>query len=125
MTSVSLPGLFSIYCVLAVGYNLGSVLLEVRTGKRAAPTDPQIGILFIAALYLVHSIGSMNPSWLNIFFLASLSMLTIRSGIFRHVFGYDEEQYFSRQTWAAAFMINIFGAIVILSIIGVSIIHLL
>lgn len=121
MNASLLPNLFAAYCVLAVGYNLGSIFLESRRGKAAAPTDPQFGILFVAALYLVYTAGAQNPGWLNLFFLASLTVVTIRSGIIRHIFGYDASQYYSRFTWAAAFSINIFGAAVILSILMVSI----
>jgi hypothetical protein len=121
MSVSTLYSLFSIYCVLAVAYNLVSILLDATSGKRAAPTDPQSGILFISALYLVVTLGQHYPGWLNLFFLASLVSLTIHSGIVRHVWGYSAEKYYSRLTWASAFLINTFGATVIILILFTSI----
>jgi hypothetical protein len=117
LTASTLQNLFSVYCVLAVGYNFVSLLLQALKGKRAAPTEPQNGVLFIAVMYLVFIVGTHYPGWLNIFFLSCLTVLTIQSGIFRHVLGYSQELYFSRITWAAAFTINTFGAGVLILII--------
>ena len=113
-----LLNLFSVYLVLAIGYNLVSLVLVAKTGKSAAPTDPLTGILFISVLYLIQATGSQVSGWLYLFFLSTFAVLILSFGVVGHVLNYDEEKYFSRVSWLSAFVINIFGVIVLSLIIA-------
>ena len=117
MTPKLLQDLFSIYLVLAVGYNLLSLVLLAKTGKSAAPTDPLSGILFISVLYLIYMSAGQVSSWLHVFFLSTFAALIFFFGIVSHVLDYDEKKYYSRASWLSAFIINSFGVVVLLLII--------
>ena len=69
MLATYIPTLFSIYIVLAVGYNLVSLLLVEVTGKRAAPTDPVVGIMMMSILYLTYATGPQVSRLLYLFLL--------------------------------------------------------
>lgn len=109
MTTLTL--LFSIYIVLAVGYNIMSVVLNEVTGRSAAPTEPMIGFVTITVLYLTFAIGPLISNFLYLFLLTAFMLFILRFGVLRHVFGFDKSAYYSRSTWAAAILINIFGVI--------------
>jgi hypothetical protein len=94
--------MFSIYLVLAIGYNLISLVLVAKTGKSAAPTDPMTGIMF---------------NWLYLFFISSFAVLILSFGIIKHLINYQESMYFSRFSWLSAITINIFGVCVLILII--------
>ena len=118
MNARLLQDLFSIYLVLAVGYNLVSLVLRAKTGKGAAPTDPLTGILFMSVLYLVYATGDLVSNWLYLFFLSTFAVLIFSFGIVGHVLNYDEQKYFSRVSWLSAFSINIFGFVVLILVIA-------
>lgn len=109
MTTLTL--LFSIYIVLAVGYNIMSVVLNEVTGRSAAPTEPMMGFVTITALYLTFATGPLISTFLYLFLLTTFTLSILRFGVLRHMFGYDKSTYYSRFTWAAAFLINSFGVI--------------
>jgi len=113
-----LQNLFSAYLVLAVGYNLLSLILVAKTGKRAAPTDPLTGILFMSVLYLIYSTEAQVSHGLYLFFLSTFTALIFSFGIVSHILNYDEAKYFSRITWMAAWVINTLGVLVLLLIIA-------
>lgn len=117
MNTLPLTELFSAYIVLAIGYNVMSVVLDDLTDRRAAVTDPMMGLLLITALYLTYATGPTISNGLYLFVMTVFTLFILRFGILRHVLGYDEDVYYSRVTWAAAFLINIFGVAVLVSII--------
>ena len=118
MNAQTLQDLFSAYLVLAVGYNLLSLVLMARTGKGAAPTDPVTGFLFVSVLYLVYTTGAQISNWLYLFLLSCFTVLIFCFGILNHLLKYDEEKYFSRLTWLSAFTINAYGVAVLVLIIA-------
>lgn len=113
-----LRNLFGVYLVLAVGYNLASLVLAARTGKAAAPTDPLTGILVMSVLYLVYAAGNRVSDLLYLFFLGTFTALIFSFGVVGHIRNYDANRYFSRLTWVAAFAINIFGVAVLALVIA-------
>jgi hypothetical protein len=115
-----LEELFSVYLVLAIGYNLVSLVLVARTGKGAAPTNPLTGILFTSLLYVIYATGEQVSNWLYLFFLFSFTVLILSFGIIKHLLNYDEKKYFSRLSWLLAFAINTFGVVVLSLIIALS-----
>ena len=70
-------------------------------------------IVMMALLYLIYvseaALGAGAWTFLMVVFL----LLILRFGIYRHLVGYDENQYFSRSAWGAAIAINIFGVAVL------------
>lgn len=117
MSEDTLVLLVRIYVVLAIAYNVGSVVLEERTGKRAAATDPSFGLVFITVLYLVIAVGEQYDRVIYGFVLTVLTGFVFYFGVLRHVLGYDPKVYYSRVTWALAFTINLFGIGVLLSLL--------
>lgn len=121
MTTLTL--LFTIYIVLAVAYNIMSVVLIEVTGRSAAPTEPMMGFVTITALYLVFATGPAVSKFLYLFLLTTFLLSIFRFGVLRHLLGFDAKTYYSRLTWAAAFLINGFGVITLGLIVIFSIIE--
>lgn len=117
MHSQPVQDLFSVYLVLAVSYNLLSLILAARKGKASAPTDPLTGILVMSVLYLIYATGDQVSIGLYLFFLASFTALIFSFGVIGHIRNYDDSRYFSRLTWLSAFGINIYGVVVLLLMI--------
>ena len=117
MNSQLIQNMFSIYLVLAIGYNLISLVLVAKTGKSAAPTDPMTGIMFMSLLYVVYAVGAQISNWLYLFFISSFAVLILSFGIIKHLINYQESMYFSRFSWLSAITINIFGVCVLILII--------
>ena len=120
MLATYLPFLFTTYIVLAVGYNLVSLLLVEVTGKRAAPTDPVVGVMMMTVLYLIYATSPQVSKTLYIFFLISFILLVFRFGIITHIWATDRSLYFSEFTRYSAFAINIFGVATLLAIVVTS-----
>lgn len=112
--------LFSIYIVLAVGYNIVSVVLIDTTGRSASPTEPMTGLVIMTVLYLVFVTGPQISEPLYLFLLASFGFFILRFGVLAHLFGFDPARYYSRLSWAAAILINSFGVVTLGMIIAIS-----
>jgi len=112
-----LQNLFGAYLVLAIGYNLVSLVLISKTGKGAAPTDPLTGILMISVLFLTQAAAGQVAGWMYLFFLSTFTGLIFCYGVLGHLLHYDRDKYFSRVTWFSAFGINLFGVAVLSTII--------
>ena len=98
------------YFMLAIGYNLTSLVLADCGSPPLAPTEPVQAILMMTALYLVYAAadsGIRGP------LLAVFIFLIARFGIYRHVVGYDASRYASRFAWACAIGINVYGVCVL------------
>ncbi len=115
-----IPSLFSIYIVLAVGYNLVSLLLVEVAGKRAAPTDPVVGVMMMSIIYLTYATGSQVSKPIYLFLLISFVLLIFRFGIIAHIWAADRSLYFSEFARYSAFGINIFGVAILLAIVVTS-----
>ena len=120
MLATYIPTLFSIYIVLAVGYNLVSLLLVEVTGKRAAPTDPVVGIMMMSILYLTYATGPQVSRLLYLFLLTSFVLLIFRFGIIAHIWAADRGLYYSEFARYSAFGINIFGVAILVVIVATS-----
>ena len=101
------------YFILAIGYNVLSLIMNDAKGRMFTPTEPVPAIVMMALFYLIYvseaALGRGAWTFLMVVFL----LLILRFGIYRHLVGYDENQYFSRSAWAAAVAINVFGVSVL------------
>ncbi|WP_138380410.1 hypothetical protein [Luteithermobacter gelatinilyticus] len=113
MTTALLEQSVNLYFILAIGYNVLSLILNDLRGRTLAPTEPVQAIVMMTVLYVVYTaqegLGEMAWGVLIIVFL----LLILRFGIYRHAVGYNDQDYASRTAWAAAIVINIFGVIVL------------
>ena len=102
------------YFVLAIGYNLLSIVINDVKGRTLTPTEPVSAIVMMALFYLVY-LGEAAPGAAGVrtFLVVVFLLLILRFGIYRHAVGYDEDQYFSRSVWAFAIAINVYGVIVL------------
>lgn len=97
------------YFILAVGYNLLSIVINDMKGRMLTPTDPVFGILMLALLYLIYAAEPVLGGIARTALITVFLLLVLRFGIYRHLAGYDEEQYFSRGAWGVAIAINVYG----------------
>ena len=113
MNTDLLNDLAGCYFVLAIGYNILSLILYDAKGRPLTSNKPVSAIVMMALLYLIYvseaALGAGAWTFLMIVFL----LLILRFGIYQHLAGYDENKYFSRGAWAAAIAINIFGVAVL------------
>ena len=109
---------FNIYIVLAIGYNLVSIIAKDIVGRSLAPTDPITGITIVGALYALFLVVDKMPLFSIVIVFGAFIYLIVRFGIFQHLLNYDAQKYFSRFSWAAAFLINIFGIAVLAQLIA-------
>ncbi len=108
MNFLSQHGL-DIYIILAIGYNLISLLLNDFTGRSLAPTDPLMGIKMMAIVYIWFRLEANLSYIVWVFGGTIFTYLIARGGIYRHATGYASDLYHSRFSWIVAQMINIFG----------------
>ena len=103
----------AVYFVLAIGYNLISLVLIDLQRQPLAPTEPVQAILMMAVLCLIHSAREVlgTVAWTAL--IAVFLLLIVRFGIYRHAVGYRDEAYASRSAWAAAIGINVYGVCVL------------
>ena len=113
MNTDLLNNLAGCYFVLAISYNIVSVIMHDTKGRALTSTGPVPAIVMMALLYLIYvSEAALGPgAWT--FLMVVFLLLILRFGIYRHLAGYDENQYFSRGAWGAAIAINIFGVAVL------------
>lgn len=118
MDLITLTNLINLYFILAIGYNVVSLVRMDLRGQGLAPTEPGQAIVMMALVYVIHASLLMLGLTPWALLMAVFIALIIRFGIFRHVFGYSSEVYSSRAAWVAAIGINIFGVTVLTSHIG-------
>lgn len=113
MSVESISDAAAAYFVLAIGYNLVSLVRIDLERQALAPTDPVQGILIMTVLCVVHaSVESLGTiAWTGL--IAVFLLLIVRFGIWRHLVGYRDEDYSSRIAWGAAIAINSFGVCVL------------
>lgn len=97
------------YFALAILYNVLNLTLNDLKGRMLAPTEPVSAIMMMTLFYLVYAGGAVLDPVARTALLILFMLLVLRFGIYRHLAGYDEEQYFSRCSWATAIAINVFG----------------
>ena len=106
-----------LYLLLAVGYNLCSLLLQDWRGRTLAPTEPVSAINMMVLLYLVHAtqhlLGLIPWSLL----ITLYTLLIARFGIWRHLVGYSKESYHSRTAWTVAIVINLLGVLTLVQLL--------
>lgn len=102
-----------IYFVLAIGYNLISLVLTDLQRQPLAPTEPVQAILMMTLLCLVHSAGELLGTVARTGLLTVFLLLIVRFGVYRHLVGYSDEDYSSRIAWASAIAVNAYGVCVL------------
>ena len=102
------------YFALAILYNVLSLILNDLKGRMLTPTEPVSAIMMMTLFYLVYAGGAvLDPAARNALLILFL-LLVLRFGIYRHLAGYDDKQYYSRCAWATAIGINAFGVCVLI-----------
>ena len=101
------------YFILAIGYNLASLILADCGNPPLAPTEPIQAILLMTVLYLVYAAADLLDTNARNTLLAMFIFLIARFGIHRHLAGYSSSQYASRFAWAIAIGINVYGVCVL------------
>ena len=97
------------YFILAIGYNLASLILSDSGYPPLAPTEPVQAILMMTVLYSVYAGEDFFHSNARSALLATYIFLIARFGIYSHVAGYCTSRYASRTAWATAIGINAYG----------------
>ena len=101
------------YFALAILYNVLSLILNDLKGRILTPTEPVSAIMMMTLFYLVYAGGAVLDPLARTALLILFLLLVLRFGIYRHLAGYDDEQYYSRCAWATAIGINVFGVCVL------------
>ena len=101
------------YFLAALAYNVASQALHDMTGRKLAPTDPVIGILFISLVYLVYLLKPYLPLYPFSLLMFVLLAMIVRFGVIQHLLNYSPHTYHSRFSWLLAVLINVFGCIVL------------
>ena len=113
MNTDLLNNLVGCYFVLAISYNILSFVMNDAMGRSLTSNKPLPAIVMMSLLYLIYvseaALGTGAWTFLMVVFL----LLILRLGIYTHLAGYNEDQYFSRSAWAAALLINVYGVIVL------------
>ena len=102
-----------VYFILAIGYNLASLILADCGNSPLAPTEPVQAIQMMIVLYLVYAAADLLDTNARNALLAVFIFLIARFGIYRHLAGYDSSQYASRFAWVTAIGINMYGVCVL------------
>ena len=105
--------LVNFYFVLAIGYNLLSIVFMDITGKGLAPTEPTNAIVMMSVIFLIYSATTMLEPFARIMLMVIFLLLILRYGIVGHMLSYSNEVYYSKLSWCSAIAINIFGASVL------------
>ena len=101
----------AVYCLLGIGYNMVSYLLQASGGMQLAPTSPAIGaaVMICYGLFLIP--GYMRS--LRIYRLLMLIAIIVigYGGIIKHEVNYfrDPSLYRSLTAWIFAVGINLYG----------------
>lgn len=107
--------LVNLYFILAIGYNLLSIVRTDLKGSSFAPTDPMAGITLMCMLYLIYSLDTVLPGTPRLLLLVVLLSLVVRFGIIRHLFSTELTEYSSTAARYSAALINILGVVAISS----------
>jgi len=101
------------YVVMAIAYNVMSMMSADFHNRPLAPTDPLIGTIFITTIFLVYSADTiLSPMSRSLLLLVYLGLIT-RFGVIRHLFLEDQANYTSTTARLSAAGINIFGVLAI------------
>lgn len=102
------------YFLVAIAYNVMSQIWLDWKGRGFAPTDPNIGILFVGVVYLFFLCHVLIPVPSFIAVMAVFIALIIRFGIVRHWVLERSDAYWSPTTRTLAVAINLFGVVALL-----------
>ena len=102
------------YFVMAIGYNLLSLVWMDWKDRPLAPTQPVQAIVMIALLYIIYAAKEMleNTAWTLL--ISVFLLLILRLGIYQHLANYSPKDYASRAAWAVAIAVNIYGVLALL-----------
>ena len=103
----------ALYFILAIGYNIVSLVRTDMNRPALAPTEPVQAIVMMSLLYVIYAsepvLGRTAWTALIVMFVS----LIARFGIYRHLVGYTPENYSSRIAWTTAIAINAYGVFVL------------
>ena len=108
-----LNDLVGCYLVLAIGYNILSLIMYDVKGRPLTSNKPVQAIVLVALLYVIYVSEAALGSGAWMFLMVVFLLLILRFGVYQHLAGYDETRYFSRSAWMAAIAINVFGVAVL------------
>ena len=101
----------ALYFILAIGYNVVSLVRRDMNRPALAPTEPVQAIVMMALLYVIYAsepvLGRTAWTALIVVFVS----LIARFGIYRHLVRYTSDDYSSRIAWVAAITINAYGVL--------------
>ena len=103
----------ALYFILAIGYNVVSLVRRDMNRPPLAPTEPVQAIVMMSLLYVIYASGSVlgRIAWTAL--IAVFVLLIARFGIYRHLVGYTPDDYSSLIAWATAIAINAYGVLVL------------
>ena len=102
------------YFVLAIGYNLLSLVWMDWRGRPLAPTQPVQAIVTMVLLYVVYTAREVLGSSAWALLMGVFLLLIVRFGIYQHLTSYSPDDYASRTAWAAAIVVNAYGVTILL-----------
>ena len=109
----------NLYFILAIGYNIVSLIIREINGKTLAPTEPRGAITTMTLLYLVFMSHSILGPVARTALLGLFTLMILRFGVIQHLLNYQPDDYLNRAAWASAIGINLFGV----SVIGLSLLQ--
>lgn len=103
----------ALYFILAIGYNVMSLVRRDMNRPVLAPTEPVQAIVMMSLLYVIYASEPVldRIPWTAL--VAVFVSLIARFGIYRHLVGYSPTEYSSRIAWAMAIGINAYGVCVL------------
>lgn len=103
----------ALYFILAIGYNVVSLVRRDMNRPALAPTEPVQAIVMMSLLYVICASEPVlgRTAWTAL--IAVFVLLIARFGIYRHLVGYTPDDYSSRIAWATAIAINAYGVFVL------------
>ena len=97
------------YFVLAIGYNLLSLVWMDWRGRPLAPTQPLQATVIMVLLYVVYAAKEVLGSTAWVLLISIFLFFILRFGIYQHLVSYSPDDYASRAAWAVAIIINVYG----------------
>ena len=102
------------YFVMAIGYNLLSLVWMDWKDRPLAPTQPVQAIIMIVLLYITYAAKEVLESTAWTLLISVFLLLILRFGIYQHLASYSPKDYASRTAWAIAIVINTYGVLALL-----------
>ncbi|MGV6825987.1 MAG: hypothetical protein ACWA5Q_03325 [bacterium] len=107
--------LISIYFSLAVGYNVVSLMVHAKTGRKLTSNEPEASISMMALVFIVFAlpIESASVECVRVGLLSIFTYLIFMNGIVKHLVNFDDHDYFSHTARISGALINIYGVLLL------------